>query len=100
MKKGKIYISGPMTGIPQLNFPAFYAAEERLKAAGWEVVNPARINTPGTPYDACMIIDLKALLSCAAIYVMEGWCNSDGATVELSVAIVCGMDVLYQRSEE
>jgi len=37
----RIYISGPMTGLPEHNFPAFHAAAERLRKAGWEVNNPA-----------------------------------------------------------
>lgn len=43
------YISGPMRGIPDYNFPAFFAAEEALLEAGWNTINPARIdsNCPG-----------------------------------------------------
>lgn len=29
-----VYIAGPMTGLPDLNYPAFNAAEEALTAAG------------------------------------------------------------------
>ena len=38
----KIYLSGPMTGLPEWGFPAFYAAEAKWIAAGWAVMNPAR----------------------------------------------------------
>ena len=31
-----------MTGLPDLNYPAFNAAEEALTAAGHAVLNPAR----------------------------------------------------------
>ena len=36
-----IYIAGPMTGFPEFNFPAFFAAQAELEAKGWQVFNPA-----------------------------------------------------------
>ncbi|MFA5027645.1 MAG: DUF4406 domain-containing protein, partial [Candidatus Methylomirabilota bacterium] len=36
----RVYISGPMTGIPEYNRAAFLAAEARLRALGLEPVNP------------------------------------------------------------
>lgn len=46
----RIYISGPMTGLPDLNRPAFDAAEKRLTEQGHFVINPHNL-TPifGTP---------------------------------------------------
>lgn len=40
----RIYCSGPMTNIPDLNRPAFAAAEKRLAAQGHFVINPHRIS--------------------------------------------------------
>jgi hypothetical protein len=39
----KIYLSGPMTGLPDLNFPAFHAEAARLRALGYDVINPAEL---------------------------------------------------------
>lgn len=40
----RIYISGPMTGLPDGNIPAFNAAAERLRTEGHFVINPADIS--------------------------------------------------------
>ena len=37
----KIFISGPMRGIPYYGFPAFDAARAAFEAAGFDVVTPA-----------------------------------------------------------
>ena len=42
----RVYISGKMTGCPDLNRPAFVAAERRLTAQGHFVINPHRISEP------------------------------------------------------
>lgn len=79
----KIYISGPMTGLPDLNFAAFNAEAARLRALGYDVVNPAEINPdPNADWLDCIIEDLKHLRPCGAIAMLPGWEASDGATVE------------------
>lgn len=40
----RVYCSGPMTGKPDINRPAFDAAEKRLTAQGYYVINPHRIS--------------------------------------------------------
>ena len=44
----KLYLAGPMTGIKDLNFPAFHAEASRLRALGHIVVNPAAVNPDTT----------------------------------------------------
>ena len=45
-KNRRIYVAGPMTGLPELNYPAFNAAADRLRARGWHVENPAESPAP------------------------------------------------------
>lgn len=94
----RIYISGPMTGMPDLNFPAFHAEAARLSALGYDVVNPAEINPdPGMSWHECMRRDLRALLDCDALALLEGWQKSAGAHLEMHVAHRIGMEIVIAR---
>lgn len=92
----RVYLSGPMTGLPDLNFPAFAAAAERLRGMGLDVINPAEIN-PDTSmtWAACMRADIKALCDCDAIALMPGWEASKGAHLELHIAHRLELQVVY-----
>ena len=95
-----VYLSGPMKGYPDSNFPAFHATAAALRSKGIEVVNPAEINPQGDENDAdfyhqCLRADLKAMMDCEAIALMRGWEASNGANLELHVAHRVGMRVLF-----
>ncbi len=92
----RVYLSGPMSGLPELNFPAFHAAAARLRAEGLQVVNPAEINPDGEmTWEACMRQDIKALCDCDAIVLLPGWQASKGAHLELHIAHRLGMEVRF-----
>jgi hypothetical protein len=83
----RVYISGPMTGLPGLNFPAFNAAAQQLRGLGIDAINPAEINPNSVlSWEACMRADIKALCDCDAIALLPGWENSKGAHLELHIA--------------
>lgn len=83
----KIYISGPMTGLPQNNYPAFMAAEAALIAAGYEVLNPARNGLPATAtWDEHMRVDIIMLMGADAVALLDGWDESRGAAKEIHAA--------------
>lgn len=93
----RIYVAGGMRGYPELNFPAFNEATKGLTEAGWEVVNPVNINPdPNTPYAECMRKDIAELVTCDAIYMLHGWADSKGATMEYSIAECLEMDIYFQ----
>lgn len=93
----RIYVAGPMTGLPELNFPAFHAAAAHLRAEGHEVVNPAEINAdPSAGWLECMRADIRELVTCDAIYLLSGWQQSRGAMIEAGIATSLGFRVLME----
>lgn len=82
----RVYISGPMTGLPDLNFPAFNAEAKRLRKLGYDVVNPAELCSSSATWEECMKLDLTALLTCDILALLEGWQESRGAHLEMNVA--------------
>lgn len=88
----RTYISGPMTGLPGFNHPAFHAAAAALRAAGREVFNPAENGLPAeAPWAEHMRADIRALMDCDVIHLLPGWWKSRGARLEHYVAIRLGM---------
>lgn len=84
----KVYISGPMTGYPDYNHPAFMAVENHIKALGHEPVNPATLpHDHGRTWEEYMREDIKALMDCDAILMLDGWRQSKGARIEWDLAM-------------
>jgi len=92
----RIYIAGPMTNLPALNFPAFHAEAARLRALGYEVVNPAEVNAdPSAGWHACMRADIAQLVTCDAVRLLDGWESSRGASLEAHIAHSLDMRLVY-----
>ena len=113
----KIYLAGPMRGIPEFNFPAFHAAAAKLRYDGHDVFNPAekdnerhgkdisKGNTTGCENIAAiehgfnlreaLHIDLTFICREAdGIALLPGWRNSKGATAEHATAVALGLQVI------
>lgn len=89
------YVAGPMTGYPDLNFPAFHRAAADLRALGHHVENPAEINPMiGADWADCMRADIRHLVTCDAILTLPGWTESRGASLEVHIAQALGMRIL------
>ena len=83
----KLYIAGPMTGLPNYNFPTFHAAAAHLRCMGHEVVNPAELPAPDDPtWENYLRGALRAMLTCEAVVLLPGWVLSNGARLERMVA--------------
>lgn len=91
-----VYVAGPMTGIPDHNFPAFNAAEDRLVGLGFEVHNPATKGViEGWTWEDYMRVDLRELTLCDGIFLLNGWWKSPGAKLEQFVASSLNMTILF-----
>lgn len=90
---GMIYISGPMSGLPGFNYPAFNAQAERYRAKGWEVENPAEHfdGVTDLPRRQYLEVDFASLADCSAIHFLPGWQNSAGARAEYAIAQEYGL---------
>lgn len=97
----KIYIAGPMTGLPEFNYPAFNAAAAKLRAMGHTVLNPAENPVPpcGT-WAGYMRMALAQLVQCDCVVLLPGWAESKGALIERKLAQVLGMDVVHLLDEQ
>lgn len=98
------YLGGPMTGIPQFNFPRFHEVGYKLRSAGYNIVSPAELDDPeteaaamsspdGAPgsgssgdeiYEDFLARDLIvcSLPTCIGGIFLEGWHTSRGARAE------------------
>jgi hypothetical protein len=89
-----LYIAGPMTGLPEFNYPAFNEAAAELRARNYAVENPAE-NPP--PVDGSwagyMRMSVQQILSVDAIATLPGWDTSRGASLEVYLATQLGIPV-------
>jgi hypothetical protein len=104
----KIYIAGPMTGLPEYNFPAFDKAADILTESGHHVFNPAQndrdhgFNATGLEgHEAeqlgfslrrALKQDLSWICDHAeALVLLEGWERSRGVRAEMALAEALGL---------
>lgn len=91
----KVYIAGPMTNLPEFNYPAFHRAAEQLDAAGYQPLNPARRGVvEGKEWSDYLREALADVVRADGIAVLPGWQNSRGARLEVHVALELGLTFL------
>lgn len=93
MNRGRVYISGPITGIDFGNRFAFSCARNALELCGYEVVDPSEVKLDDeATWTDYMRADLKLLLDCDFIYMLDGWEDSKGARIERELAENLGIE--------
>lgn len=97
----KLYISGPMSGLPDFNRPAFEAARAEIESLNpiidVFVLSPTD-NPPPPPgrheaqeWRHYMAAALQQVVEADGIALLGGWSNSPGACAEHAVAVAAGI---------
>lgn len=102
MESVKIYIAGPMTGIPNFNYPAFIEASKILRCHGFDVLSPTEHTadeppesyTAEHPYPYYLRRSLQMMLGCDVIVMLPQWFMSRGAVLENHIAKELDMPVV------
>ncbi len=83
-----LYISGPMSGKDDFNFPAFNELARRLRLFGFPVLNPADFGADASlTWAECLKRDLVLVGHCDVLILLPGYADSAGATLEVSTAL-------------
>lgn len=119
----KLYLAGPMRGIPEFNFPAFRAAAAMLRAQGHFVFNPAErdnerhgkdISKDNVNGDEALAVaqhgfNLREALAddmaficreADGIALLPGWTQSKGARAERATAEALGLRIFRVSGSE
>lgn len=84
----RVYLSGPMTGLTDLNYPAFHEAARLLRFVGLDVINPAESHggRRDLPRKVYLKWDIAELMECDGVVALPGWQDSEGCGCEWRVA--------------
>ncbi len=90
-----VYLSGPMSGLPDFNKPNFWMMEHILKQTSCIVKSPAHYDHDYT-YEWAMREGFRMIIDSQVIVMLLGWEKSEGAKAELKMAQMCGCRTYYE----
>ena len=104
MARKYIYISGKMTGLSKKEYQAkFNQAERKLRSDGFRVFNPTDpswthyFDEHNSSYGEILWHDLRKLMECDAVYMLDNFLESKGAKTEHAFAIATGKEIIYDE---
>lgn len=93
------YLAGPMSGIKDSNYPAFAEACVKLRGMGYTIKSPHETypnpQAAGDDYLRCLQHDVGTLSTCSGIILLPGWSKSNGAKLELKIALALQWPIRY-----
>lgn len=95
------YLSGPMSGYPEYNYPAFTDAARVLRNTGVKLESPHENQWPEEKLDEpnlwayMMDLALAQMDCCGGIILLKGWPQSRGSKAELEIALQKDWPVWY-----
>lgn len=92
----RLCLAGPMTDLPDNNYPLFYRVAGVLRSAGFHVVNPAENVLPqgeGAVWTDYMRKSVVQVVHVDGLAVLPGWKKSRGARLEVHLARELGVPV-------
>lgn len=112
LSTGRVYMAGPMKGVPKLNYPKFMRMTAAGRACHWDVQNPAGLGSKGGVLDETfnlasrhpqvqglvIINGLSLLTTCSTIVLLDGWAASNGSLIELMLANRIGIKAISERA--
>ena len=93
-----IYISGAVTGTTDYK-ERFSKAASLLRSVGKIPLNPVKVNAQmpkETTYEQYMKLSLAMLDLCDEIYMLDGWDNSNGASLEFNYAKTMNKKIFFE----
>lgn len=92
----KVYISGPISGLPFEEVEKnFNSMENSIQDMGHTAVNPLNNGLPrDASWDDHMKADIKLMMECDTIYLLENWRQSRGALIEFDLAVKLNFRIL------
>lgn len=95
MRGKRVFLSGPMSGLPEHNHPKFHSMANLLRAQGLAVWNPAELDGGDTsrPWSHYMRQDVAALTECDVVLLLPGWEGSRGSNLEVLIADALGLPI-------
>lgn len=95
VKPLRVFLAGPMTGMPEHNIPEFMRVASILRAMGHQVTTPIEVNelvdreqADKPTYRTLLARDLELIAGTTVdvLVLLDGWEQSHGARLEVEMA--------------